>query len=171
MSLALSNGVEQFFADYTRLPLPLSGAPAKGDLDTDSGPSPGLVTLLVGHEPVGHMLQNPRRISYLDGLKQAKPGPKSDGPRWVNGLADDTITHALSVVDCWGNFYHVRLDTDGDGWVENPNPEAVLEGLTKLHRRVLVWSPGKDGHEQTWSDNPISWSDAILNQKSRIAAP
>jgi hypothetical protein len=90
-------------------------------------------------------------------MKQAKPGPKSGGPKWVNGLIDDSGSHFLFVVDPWGNFYHVRLDADGDGSLENPNIEERLAGRTRLQKRVLVWSPGKDGKEETWEDNPKSW--------------
>ena len=62
-----------------------------------------------------------------------------------------------SVVDGWGNFFRVRLDMDGDGSIENPCLDEALEGRAKLKARVIVWSPGKDGNDETWEDNPKSW--------------
>ena len=69
----------------------------------------------------------------------------------------DRTPPAYSIVDAWGNLYHLRLDTDGDGWVENPDSNQAAEGRPKLKKLVIVWSPGKDGLEETWEDNPKSW--------------
>jgi hypothetical protein len=49
------------------------------------------------------------------------------------------------------------MDTDGDGWVVNPELNQVADGRTKLKKRVIVWSAGKDGREATWDDNARSW--------------
>jgi hypothetical protein len=51
----------------------------------------------------------------------------------------------------------VKLDTDYNKELENPDTNGVADGLTKLAKRVLVWSPGKDGKEETWEDNVKSW--------------
>ena len=48
MSIAFRGGIDQFLADYDRLPLSLGWVPSVGDSDTDSGPLPGLVALLAG---------------------------------------------------------------------------------------------------------------------------
>ena len=157
MSIYLRNAVEQFRDDYGQLPLPVGGASAKDDLDTDSGAQPGLVTVLIGKEPAGTKLQNPCGIDYLEGVKPAKPNKKTTGPPWINGLTWNSSPSQYSVADGWGNIFRVRLDADGDGFVENPDLNGVAEGLTKLKERVIVWSLGKDGKEETWADNPKSW--------------
>ncbi|MES2467287.1 MAG: hypothetical protein V4675_08310 [Verrucomicrobiota bacterium] len=157
MSVYLRNAIEQFHDDYGQLPLPVGRASAKEDLDTDSGTLPGLVNVLIGKEPAGTKLQNPRGTDYLEGVKPAKPNKKTTGPPSINGLTWNSAPSQYSVVDGWGNIFRVRLDTDGDGFVENPDVNEVAEGRTKLKRRVIVWSPGKDGKEETWTDNPKSW--------------
>ena len=75
--------------------------------------------------------------------------------KWRNGLVleDENI----EIVDGWGNYYKVKLDTDYNKELENPDTNGVEDGLTKLAKRVLVWSPGKDGKEETWEDNVKSW--------------
>ncbi len=158
MGLDISNGIEQFLADYGHLPLPIGSTPASRDLDTDSGPSRGLIALLAGKEAAGASIkpQNFRGIDYLEGVKPAKAFKKS-GHLWADGLVIDRTPPAYSIVDAWGNLYHLRLDTDGDGWVENPDSNQAAEGRPKLKKRVIVWSPGKDGLEETWEDNPKSW--------------
>jgi hypothetical protein len=156
MGVGLANSIEQFHADYGRLPLSANGATATGDMDTDTGEQPGLVAVLIGKEPLGSNLQNPRATNYLEGLKPAKRGKNADGPPWVNGLIYE-LPSQLAVVDAWGNHYHVRMDTNGEGFIENPCPDEVAEGRALLKQLVIVWSPGKDGHEETWEDNPKSW--------------
>jgi hypothetical protein len=157
MSMALSNAILQFLQDYGRLPLPPVGAPAKGDCDTDSGVLPGLVLVLLGKEPPGLTSQNRRSRNYLEGVKPAKANKKSTGLPWINGLTEDSAHSQYSVVDGWGNIFRVRLDTDGDGFVENPDINDVAEGRTKVKQPVIVWSPGEDGKEEAWLDNPKSW--------------
>jgi len=158
MSIAISDGIEQFLADYSHLPLPIGSTPASRDLDTDSGPSPGLIALLAGKEPAGASTkpQNFRGIDFLEGVKPAKAFKKY-GHLWADGMVIDGTPPEYSIVDAWGNLYHLRLDTDGDGWVENPDPNQAADGQPKLKKRVIVWSAGKDGYEETWEDNPKSW--------------
>ena len=162
MSLDISNGIEQFLADYSHFPLPTGSAPAGRDLDANTGSDSGLVAVLTGKEPASASTQpqNPRGIDYLEGIKpakQLKPTRAKIAPPWANGLLTEGKPPVYSIVDAWGNLYHLRLDTDGDGWVENPNPDQVTEGRPKLNKRVIVWSAGKDGKEATWEDNPMSW--------------
>jgi hypothetical protein len=157
MGTALRNGIDQFLADYGRLPLPAGSTSATADLDTDSGVLSGLVSVLSGKETPSPSRQNPRNTDYLEGLKPAKPNKKPGGPPWINGLIWDPALSVFSIVDGWGSFYRVRLDTDGDGLVENPSPNEVAEGRPQLKQRVIVWSPGKDGKDETWEDNPKSW--------------
>jgi hypothetical protein len=39
----------------------------------------------------------------------------------------------------------------------NPNTDEVAYGREKLSNKVIVWSAGKDGKWETWSDNVKSW--------------
>ena len=155
--VSLRNATQQFLADYGKLPLPVSADPATGGLDTDSGVMPGLMAVLHGKEPPGTAPQNPRGTDYLNGIKPANSGKKPGGPLWINGVTMGPGLSKCSVVDSWGNFFRVRLDTDGDGLVENPIPDEVPEGRPRLKQRVIIWSPGKDGNDETWEDNPKSW--------------
>ncbi len=159
MTNAISNSINEFYAYYNRLPLPQAQKTQTGDVDTDTSPSTRLTQVLMGVEPEQEEQQNPRRTDYLEGIKPAKAnsklGPSEDRPPWVNGLIFKPNVYAL--VDGWGNIFRVRLDADGDGFVENPDLNGVAEGLTKLKQRVIVWSPGEDGKEETWSDNAKSW--------------
>ena len=101
MSVIIRNAVEQFHTDYARLPLPVTGGPATGDLDTETGAQPGLVDVLLGKEPPGSKLQNARAQNYLEGLKPAKPSKKAGGPAWVNGLIYELPSELAVVVLLW----------------------------------------------------------------------
>lgn len=56
-----------------------------------------------------------------------------------------------TIIDVWGRAFFIRMDTDGDGEVEDPS------GPGRLARKVLVWSAGPDGDAETWEDNVVSW--------------
>jgi len=160
MSLAISNAVEQFFSDYNRLPKPTS-ATEGADSDTTTEAGEGLVKVLIGKEGEVESIQNPRNIDYAEGIKPAKSAKKAvasasgGSDKWVDGLvAEDD---SFEIVDAWGNYYKVKLDSDYNKELENPNTDQVAEGRTKIMKKVLVWSPGKDGKEETWNDNVMSW--------------
>ena len=159
MAVAIRNSVEQFLADYGRLPVPEKAGNRGGVTDSDTSSIEGLATILIGKESGTTPRQNLQGVDYLEGIKPAKLSKKAGTPHaGSNGLIiDEKGVNWYSIVDRWGNFYRVRLDTNGDGFVENPDINDVAEGRTKLKRRVIVWSPGKDGKEETWSDNPKSW--------------
>ena len=160
ISIALANGVEQFYSDYNRLPKSVSSS-AGEDAETSSESSEEVIKVLIGKEGESEKLQNPRNTNYLEGLKQAKPAPKGKkavaggSSKWVNGLADEDGEY--SVVDGWGNYYKMKLDSDYDGKIDNPNIKAVADGVKDVIKRVIVWSPGKDGKEETWEDNVMSF--------------
>lgn len=160
MALAISNAVEQFYSDYNRLPKPTS-ATEGADSDTTTEAGEGLVKVLIGKEGEVESIQNPRNIDYAEGIKAAKTAKKAmasasgGSDKWVDGLVAEDDSY--EIVDAWGNYYKVKLDSDYNKEVENPNTDQVAEGRTKIMKKVLVWSPGKDGKEETWSDNVMSW--------------
>lgn len=159
MAIAISNSVEQFYADYNRLPKPTSATDgADSETTTESGE--GIVKVLIGKEGESESIQNPRNVDYAEGIKQAKAGKQKAATagasdKWSNGLVYEDENY--SIVDAWGNYYKIKLDSDYSKDVENPNIDQVAEGRTKIPKRVIVWSPGKDGKEETWDDNVMSW--------------
>jgi hypothetical protein len=159
MAVAIRDSVEQFLADYGRLPVPEKAGNREEDTDSDTSSIEGLATILIGTESDTTPRQNLQGVDYLEGIKPAKLSEKAGMPHaWSNGLIiDDKGINWYSIVDSWGNIFRVRLDTDGGGFVENPDLNGVADGLTKVKQRVIVWSPGEDGKEETWTDNPKSW--------------
>ncbi len=159
MAVAIRDSVEQFLADYGRLPVPEKAGNREEDTDSDTSSIEGLATILIGTESGTTPRQNLQGVDYLEGIKPAKLSEKAGTPHaWSNGLIiDDKGINWYSIVDSWGNIFRVRLDTDGGGFVENPDLNGVADGLTQVKQRVIVWSPGEDGKEETWSDNPKSW--------------
>ncbi len=160
MAVAVANAVEQFYGDYNRLPKPSSGTFGSDNKSTTKG-SEGMVKMLIGKEVKGDPLQNPRNTDYLVGLKpakassQTKPLTAEASDKWTNGLV--FVDNNYEIVDSWGNFFIIKLDSDYDKELENPHPDEVAAGRTKLPKRVIVWSPGKDGKIETWADNVKSW--------------
>jgi prepilin-type N-terminal cleavage/methylation domain-containing protein len=147
MARAIVTAVEQFESDYDRLPEP-SSATKNTDCESDTTAAEGLMAILMGVDKT----QNPRGKNYPGDLKDAKRTDK--GPR--DGLVRDGET--LALVDQWGQPYKVLLDLDHDGILLNPNQEEADKGLKELHKRVLVYSAGKDKDYSTWKDNVTSWS-------------
>jgi prepilin-type N-terminal cleavage/methylation domain-containing protein len=160
MGIAVANGVEQFYSDYNRLPKPTSST-AGEDSESSTDSAEGIIKVLIGKEGDTESVQNPRNVNYLEGMKQAKPAPKGmaatagASDKWLNGLASEDENY--SVVDAWGNYYKLKLDSDYSSDIENPNIDKVAEGVTVVMKRVIVWSPGKDHKEETWDDNVMSW--------------
>ena len=161
MAIAVANAVEQFYADYNRLPKPTSATDG-ADSDTTTEGGEGLVKVLTGKEGEEGAVQNTRKVDYAEGIKPAKvvkgkaaTAQAGGSDKWRNGLVleDENI----EIVDSWGNYFKLKLDTDYNKELENPDTNGVADGLTKLAKRVLVWSPGKDGKEETWEDNVKSW--------------
>lgn len=161
MSIAISNAVEQFYADYNRLPKPTSATDGT-DSESTTESSEGLVKVLIGKEGESQTIQNPRNTDYAEGIKPAKSRKKkandtanTGSEKWADGLVTEDDTY--EIVDAYGNYYKVKLDSDYDKELENPNTMQVAEGRTKMTKRVIVWSPGKDALEETWEDNVMSW--------------
>lgn len=160
MGIAVANAVEQFYSEYNKLPKPTSAADG-ADTDTTTESGEGLVKVLIGKEGDTDSVQNPRKSDFTEGIKPAKKTTKtkaagsSGSDSWVNGLVFEGEDY--EIVDAWGNYYSVKLDSTYDKELENPNIDQVSAGRPIILKRVLVWSFGKDGKEETWDDNPMSW--------------
>jgi hypothetical protein len=159
MAIAIANAVEQFYSDYNTLPFSTNPTlPLTTDADTDSSSTQPIITILLGKEKEGSTLLNPRRTDFAEGIKPAKKSTRKETLNiWMNGLYPNGTSGPYGVVDAWGNPYKIRLDTNFDKQLANPNPDQIQEGRPTLPKRVVVWSAGKDGDWDTWDDNPMSW--------------
>lgn len=137
------NAVGNFDADYGRLPLP-PGVRSGVDFDSETTGAAGLISVLKGVD----LTQNPKETDYLGEFKEAKT---LHGERIVDGIYRER-EDVIALFDRWGLPYRIRVDGDKDGRVNDPAiPGAVL------HKRILVWSAGRDGDFTTWDDNVASW--------------
>jgi len=138
----LKDAISAYRTEYLEYPL-LDPA---NDLTVESGHA--LMDVLFGSDaqkaPSG---RNPRGIAFYTDKKAGRMG---DG-RFRKGVTVDA-TAAGELWDPWGNHYRVRLDTNGDGKIENP--EATGK---RIIESILVWSAGPDGDFETWKDNVKSW--------------
>ena len=62
-----------------------------------------------------------------------------------------TTDSGPELADPWGRPYHVRMETSGDGWIEDP-----FEAGARRYLVVLVYSAGPDGRLGT-KDDIRSW--------------
>lgn len=156
----IADAVTQYYGDYNRLPRP-SSASAGDDSSTDTSSGEGMIKILTGKEGEADTVQNSRKTNYLEGMKAAKArtgirkAEVAGSDKWVSGLVMEE--GSPEAVDGWGNYFSMRLDSNYDGEMENPNTEEVGNGRQKLPNRVIAWSAGKDGKEDTWEDNIKSW--------------
>ncbi len=145
--MAVYNALDQFSTEYDHLPAPTSAAVKGQDWDTDSSASENVITILKALDKNA----NPNATDFLGDIKDAKT---QDGKR-LNGLVRTATAAAL--FDPWGHPYLIRLDGDHDGHVADPDP--AIPG-NRIASKAIVWSAGKDGDPETWSDNVGSWLSA-----------
>jgi hypothetical protein len=138
----LRNAITAYRTEYDEYPL-LDPA---NDLTINSGHA--LMDIVLGSDaqmvPGG---RNPRGIIFYTD-KAAKPFAEG---RFRRGVTLDE-NGGGELWDPWGNHYRLRLDTNGDGKIENPAAPG-----TQLPVSIAVWSAGRDGDFETWADNVTSW--------------
>jgi len=156
MAVGLAIAIRDFHADNHKLPAPSGPTPQGGDRDTDSAPSHSFIAILGGKEDPSAEAQNQKLLDYIEGIKPARSDNKTECG-WRDGLISDPATGAYGVADVYGKPYRIRLDTNQDETLINPNPDQAAAGRPTLKTRVLVWSAGKDGDWNTWDDNLMSW--------------
>lgn len=94
---------------------------------------------------------NPKGFRFFDPPPFAKTA-KGRGLHKRNG--------ELSLTDIWGRMYYVIMDSDGDGFIANPETVTNLsnqEFPAKINDVALLYSAGEDGNPNTWEDNVCSW--------------
>ena len=158
VAVSIATAVESFYDDYNRLPRPRPAS--KGaDSETTTKGGEGIVTVLIGKESGNEITQNPLSTNYVGSLKPAQPNKNnmtpSSGGKLVNGII--FVNDNYEIVDSWGNHFRMKLDTTYDKKIENPQKDEITQGRRHLLKRVIVWSAGPDGKEETWEDNPKSW--------------
>jgi len=140
----VANGLKQYQVDYGRFPMP-AGQATENLLDLDSGSA--VLKVLLGENP---QRLNPKAERYIE------PKIGKAGAGGLIGAGDD-----YSLVDPWGQPYHVVLDLNYDGRLANPdaqNEDAEIAGeaLAQLPVSVLVFSSGPDKKLYT-RDDVVSW--------------
>ncbi|HEX2749124.1 MAG TPA: prepilin-type N-terminal cleavage/methylation domain-containing protein [Verrucomicrobiales bacterium] len=145
--MTVFNAIDQYNNQYDYLPQPMS-ATKNTDCKTDTSAEEGLIWILLGKDET----QNSRKTNFLGDLKDAK----TNAEKKVSGIVRNDDSAAL--YDPWGNYYKVTIDLDLNEKLDNPNEEEVNSGVTELHKKVIVYSVGKDMKEETWKDNVTSWS-------------
>jgi hypothetical protein len=141
----LTNAVLEYQSHFGSLPAAASTEPGR-DADTDSSAAEGLMATLLGIDDTS----NSRKINFLGDIKKAV---KSQFGKYAHGLIQEDGTAEL--VDPWGDVYRIRIDIDGDGFINDPSTPG-----NRLKARVIVWSAGKDRDSSTWDDNIASWQTA-----------
>lgn len=88
---------------------------------------------------------NPRKIRFYD-PPESKKGK--------NGLwRDPSGSPRIQLRDPWGGLYRIRIDSDGDGKIVNPEDPAG----ERISSGVITYSAGPDQDFDTWKDNVTSW--------------
>lgn len=159
MARAIATSIDGFKKDYNTLPLPSGPGLPGADCDTDTSPTHGFTDILAGKEGEAADRQNKRGVDYFEGIKPAKKAlPKDTSTVWKNGIYLDETTNHYGVMDAWGTPFRIRIDTNKDAEIANPNPDQTAAGRPViLNNSAIVWSAGKDGDWDTWDDNPMSW--------------
>lgn len=97
------------------------------------------------------------RIAAALGGDLSEVKPDGLNPRGIVFMVPDGSPAPVPVVsevrDPWGHLYRIRLDTNYDNQVIDPETGAAIPNS------VLVWSPGPDGIEETWEDNLKTWGE------------
>lgn len=152
--MAVYNAVDQYHTEYDYLPQPSSYAKGS-DTTSDTSPEENLVNILLGED----MEQNSKKTNFLGDIKEAST--KNGKP--MGGMV--RLAENNSLVDPWGNYYKVLIDSDADGKLMNPNQIDAANGRSELHKQCIVYAIGKDNDEKTWKDNAGSWDFTAENEQ------
>lgn len=132
--------ISTFFTEYRNFPLQFE----PGDLTIPTDQT--LMTILCS--PDHHIAErtNPRRITFFTG-REARFSDR----KYRNGL-QITDSDEILVWDSYGNHFMVRMDTDADNQIADPENQTE-----NIQEAIVVWSAGPDGDFSTWQDNIKTW--------------
>lgn len=151
VALELKNGINNYQVDHNRFPLDQR---PEGDGDIPEFLTDGsntIIDTLLGVPPAAGSLDlNPTRTQYA-GFKPAQ------GDR--NGIVGTDTPRRFH--DRWGQPFRIRLDTNGDNQIKNPDLESsdpkISQGKPEyLPVQVAVYSVGSD-HIPHSRDDVASW--------------
>jgi hypothetical protein len=138
----LKNAITAYFTEYREYPL------RSPDIDITVDTRSRLMAILLGSDAErSEDGRNHRGIAfYTDkAAKTTKEG------RFYNGISLDENGGGF-LWDTWGNPYRVRVDSNFDNKVDDPESPG-----STIPESVVVWSAGKDGDFETWDDNVKTW--------------
>jgi hypothetical protein len=114
-----------------------ASAVAGRDWEADTSAAERLIDILAGNDTT----PDAKGTAYL--------GPHVNTES-VRGLVKEATGYAY--YDWWGHHYRIRLDGDGDGFIDDPEQIG-----NRLPGPLIIWSAGRDGDLNTWDDNVASW--------------
>ena len=138
----LKNALSAYVTEYRSFPVEGEA----GDMTIDSDEAL-MGILLASDKEASPGGKNVRRIVFYTD-KAAKPAGEG---KFRRGIALDAEGGG-ALWDPWGNHYLIRLDTDNNQRIENPQTPG-----THLPESIIIWSAGKDGDFETWDDNLKTW--------------
>lgn len=134
----LGNAIKNYYAHYSRYPLPIDAAP---DETTPVRVDAHFTSILLGADAA----LNPDQVNFLPEIRTAQKKHQA-------GLKSTDAGPVI--VDSWHNEFYLLLDADDSGDIDNPDPAGTEK---KLYQGVLVFSAGPDKDPSTWEANATSW--------------
>ena len=129
----LQSAIERYYNEYSKLP----DFGIQGDEATTDGQAGGeLLKILLAKEEVASGMQNPRQIVFLN-AKESKNKAKG-GLVYSSGGSSAT---PQGYYDAWGNPFHIKIDDDFDGEINDP----LQSGNIIRNKNLVVYSYGPDG--------------------------
>lgn len=132
--------IKGYQTDYNRYPM-AAGKTTDMTINTSSTEGVALLSALLGYDAV----ENPKKTKFYEST------PAKNG---VNGY--DATTGILT--DPWGNDYHIVIDYDRDGKIDNPYVDG--SGGAEIISEILIYThgPNKSFDDiSTKSDDIKSW--------------
>lgn len=145
VAVELASSLSNFYADYDKLP---AAAAASADWSGNTVANPEFLAVLSAR---ADPRMNPKKYDYLEGFKQSKTLP--DG-KVVDGM-DYSDPSSPTLVDPWGQPYHVIMDTNEDGKITLPF--IVGTSTDVFGKRSVVYSTGEPNADGTPNSDPAKF--------------